>query len=204
MLQITQPIADQNAGASLCSLNQALRPPGSEPSRTGLLVCVGEFGYRTPGQKSPAAREGGEGGGGEPGTRPMLLGVCTHPERPARPRPPRAEPGRGKESARTCAKTGSSGSGCSGVPAGLSGDKRRPVTEAAAERPAPCSCPGLSPLIPFHVLDPHSLPSHRLPSRPQSFQESKRPEPGSSQHTQHYRHSVASPLAVGKHVFPIR
>lgn len=53
----------------------------------------------------------------------MLLGACTHPERLAQPRPPGAGPGRGKESAPMCAKTGSSDSGCSGALAGLLGDK---------------------------------------------------------------------------------
>ena len=106
--------------------------------------------------------------GGEPRTSGLLLAACTHPERPARPQPPGGGPGRGKGSAPMCAKTGSSGSGCSGAPAGLrrgGGQKRgrwqRPrlkgqsscpgLSHPILNQPLKGSCPGSSPL-------PTSLP----------------------------------------------
>lgn len=97
----------------------------------------------------------------------MLLAACTHPERPARPQTPGGRPERGKGSAPMCAKTGSSGSGCSGAPAGLwrGGTKRgrwqrlRPkgqfscsgLSHPILNQPQKGSCPGSSPL-------PTSLP----------------------------------------------
>lgn len=96
---------------------------------------------------------------------PRLLGTCTHPERPARPRPPGAGPGRGKESAPMCAKTGSSGSGCSGAPAGLLGGNGdqwlRLQVKGQVHVPAlTCLITSQSSLRRGAVLHPHLMSAH--------------------------------------------